>query len=272
MEVRFRAFWLFIMKKNFLGSVWQWGELLQKLVVRNLKVKYQRSILGFLWTLIQPVIMILIIISVFTYVVRIQIEDYWAFLVSGFFVWNFIQQCINAGSYVIMEHANMIRSVALPKVLLIVSAVLSRLIEFLLELLIVLVILLLVHHKGVPVGFLAVPVLIVLQVLLALGLALLISIPAVFYHDIQHALPLVLMALFYMSPVFYPITMVPYSFQSVYLFNPIAQILDLYHIALYQGDFPSALALSRTILTSILTVMAGYFIFNRYQSVIAEIV
>ena len=255
-----------------LGSLMRQFELLHRLVTRNLMVKYQRSALGFLWTLIQPAFIAILLISVFTFVVRIPLKNYWAFLVSGFIVWNFIQHCINAGSYIFSDHANVIRSISLPKELLIVGAVLSRLVEFILELLIVLVVLAWAHHHSIPASFLTLPVLILFQTVLAIGIAFPIAIISVWYHDVQHALPVILMALFYLSPVIYPVEMVPKGFEFLYLYNPFAQVLELYHAVLYNGVFPSVHDLSITALTSLLVMLLGYIFFNRYQDYIAEIV
>ena len=248
------------------------SELLYGLVLRNLKVKYHRSSLGFLWTLIQPVFIALLLISVFTFIVRIPMKNYWAFLVSGFIVWNFIHYCINAGSYIFLEHANVIRSISMPKGLLIVSAVLSRLVEFILELLIVLAIISWAHHESIPASYIMLPFLILIQTVLSLGLAFPIAVISVWYHDVQHALPVLLMALFYVSPVFYPITLVPEELQFVYLYNPIAQVLKLYHVVLYEGAFPSLSDLAGTALLSLCVFLVGYLFFHRYDSYIAEIV
>lgn len=247
-------------------------DLLYVLVRRNLKVKYQGTALGFLWTLLQPTLTAILLISVFSYVVRIPIRNYWAFLISGIIVWNFLQQCINAGSFIFSEHRNVVRSIALPKELLVISAVLSRLIEFGAALLVVLAILVLVHHETVPASLLTLPVLIVFQILLAAGVAFPMAIISVWYHDVQHALPVLLMGLFYASPIFYPVSMVPEGVRSVYLINPIAQLLHLYHVALYEGKFPSVGELSGAALTCLIVFSMGYFIYFRYQSSVAEFV
>ena len=112
--------------------------LLPSFLNRDLKVKYQRSLLGFVWTLINPILVSAILIVVFSFVVRIQIEDYWAFLVSGYFAWNFTQQCIGAASSTLQDHASLRRNIAFPVEILVLSAALSRLVEFLVELVVVL--------------------------------------------------------------------------------------------------------------------------------------
>jgi lipopolysaccharide transport system permease protein len=252
--------------------IWRHGELLRSLVIRNLKLKYQRSVLGFFWTLLNPLFMVAVLVMIFTYVVRIPLPNYWAFLISGFFVWNFMQQSLGVSTYIFTEHANLIRSIAFPEEVLIISAVLTRLVEYLAELLLVAIILALVHHQGLPASFCVLPLLILLQLLLGVGLAMPIATISAFYNDVQHAIPIVLMALFYISPIFYPVGLVPESFQSIYLTNPVAQLLTLYHAVLYEGNFPSAALLGKTVLVSTMIAVVGYIIFNRFKNVFAEIV
>ena len=254
------------------ASIWRHGELLRSLVIRNLKLKYQRSVLGFFWTLLNPLLMVAVLMVVFTYVVRIALPNYWAFLISGFFVWNFMQQSLNVGTYILTEHANLIRSIAFPKEALIISAVLTRLVEYLAELLLVVIVLAVVHHRDLPASFCMLPLLILLQLLLGVGLAMPIATLSAFYNDVQHVIPIVLMAFFYISPVFYPLGLVPEDFQSIYLINPFAQLLTLYHAVLYEGKFSSVALLGTTVLVSTMIAVVGYVIFNRFKNVFAEIV
>jgi lipopolysaccharide transport system permease protein len=255
-----------------LRQVWRYRELLRGLVVRNLKVKYQRSLLGFVWTLVNPLLTVSILVIVFSHVVRIQVPHYWAFLLSGYFVWNFMLQTLNTGTWIFAEHSRLTRSVAFPSEILVFSAAGSRLIEFLAEISLILAAMILLHHHGVPASFALVPVLIVLQVVLAIGLALPIATLSVFYYDIYHALPIALTSLFYLSPVFYPASMVPESLRTLYFLNPVAGLLTLYHVVVYAGQWPSAGLLAGTCAATTLVWVLGYAIFHRYAASFAEIV
>ncbi|HEX2609433.1 MAG TPA: hypothetical protein VHK68_00390, partial [Gemmatimonadales bacterium] len=116
-----------------LDRVWRYRELLRSLIIRNLKVKYQRSLLGFVWTLLNPLLTVGILVLVFSHVVRISLPDYWAFVLSGYFVWNCILQTLNTGTYIFAEHSRLTRSVSFPSEILVFSAAGSRLLEFLAE-------------------------------------------------------------------------------------------------------------------------------------------
>ena len=149
-----------------LTELWSFRELLRSLVIRNLKVKYQRSVLGFLWTLVNPLLTAGVLIVVFSIIVRIQLDDYWAFLISGYFVWAFVSQSLGAGTTVFDEHAALRRSIAFPNELLIFAGAIARLVEFSVELGIAIIALAAFHHGGLPASFLLLPVLMVLQLLL----------------------------------------------------------------------------------------------------------
>lgn len=253
-------------------EMWEFRHLLRHLVVRDLKVKYQRSSLGFLWTFLNPLVTVAVLIAVFSTVIRIQIDSYWAFLLSGYFVWNTIAQVINGSSYVLQEHARLTRSVAFPKEILLLAATCSRLVEFALELTVIVAVLILGFHQTLPVSLIALPLLIVIQVVLMLGLVFAIATLSTLFTDVLHALPVLVTSLFYLTPVFYPASLVPERFHALYFMNPMAGLLTMYHTVLYDGLFPSPTILLGSIAGALVTIVVGYAIFSRYQDVCNELV
>ena len=252
--------------------VWRYRELLHSLVMRNLKVKYQRSLLGFVWTLVNPLFTVAVLGVVFSHVVRIPLPRYWAFLLSGYFVWNFVLQTLNTGTYIFAEHSRLTRSVAFPSEILVFGAAGSRLIEFAVEVGLVLAVLAIFHHHAMPESFFLLPVLLLIQLLLVIGLALPIATLSVFYYDVYHALPIALTTLFYLSPVFYPAEMVPAAARDLYFLNPIAGLLTLYHDVLYWGRMPSLHLLGGMLLVAVTIYLTGYALFRRYAAIFPEIV
>ena len=255
-----------------LADLWRFRELLASLIVRNLKLKFQRSVLGFLWTLANPLLTVLILTAVFTHVVRLPIADYWAFLISGYFVWHFASQAINTGTYVFFEHADLIRAVAFPTELLVLGAVLSRFFEFVVALIPVVLVIAVFHHQSVPASYLLLPYLALVLLLVVLGLTLPVAAASAFYYDVNHALPVALATLFYLSPIFYPASLVPERFASIYFLNPLAGVLTLFQVVLYDGLWPEVVLLSATSAYSVLVLLLGYAVFSRYKNVFAEVV
>lgn len=255
-----------------IGLMWQWRELLISLIIRNLKSKYKRSVFGFLWTMLGPLSTVGVLTVVFTHVVRMPLENFWAFLLSGYFVWVFFTFAMSAGTYVLLEHAQLSRSIAYPKEVLVIAAALSRLVEFLLEIFLVIVVLAVFHHHRVPAGFLFLPWLLIIQLLISIGIIFPIATLSVFYQDVQHGLPIVLVTLFYITPIFYPFEMVAEPIKPFIMANPFAGVMRLYHQALYYGQLPS-LSLC-WIMTGVgaALLLIGYIIFLRFEDLYAEIV
>lgn len=253
------------------ADYWRYLHLVQVLVVRNIKVKYQQSFFGLLWTFLNPLLVLAVLLAVFTNVVRIDIDDYWAFLLSGYFAYHFVSQTTVASASVLPEYATMVRGVAFPRVIPIVAAVTSRFFEFLIEIACAILLLILFRHGGVPIEFALIPYLIFLAFVLVLGLALPISALSVFYYDIRHLLPIAITALFYISPVIYSVAMVPEKFRMIYLLNPVAGLLDLYHMVLYEGIMPSASYISLLSIQVFVIAGIGYALFNRFQADFAEV-
>ena len=253
-------------------EIWRHRELLRRLVARNLKMRYQRTVLGFFWALLNPLLTIMILVGVFHYVVRIGVSDYWAFLVSGYFGWVFTQHTLGTSAAIVTEHSYMTRSLAFPSEVLVLGSTLSRLFEFIAELVLVVVALALFHHHGVPASLLALPLIVVLHVLVTVGLALPIAAASVFFKDVQHAVPVALMLLGYLSLVFFPASLVPEPFRTVLLLNPVAALLTLYHAVLYEGRFPPAEQLGFAALLAVLAWVVGVTLFRRKRALFAEIV
>lgn len=254
-----------------LGEVWRYRRLFRTLVMRDLKIKYQRSPIGFIWTLLNPLCTSLILIAVFTYIIKVPVDHYWAFLLSGYFVWNFIHQVLIQSTNLLRDHANLRRNMAFPSEILIWSASFSRLLEFLIEIGLVMMGLVLFHHEGIPTSLVLFPVLIVIQILLTVGLMYPLSTLAVFFHDVSYALPVVIFTLFYISPVFYPIDMIPEAVRPYCFLNPFTGILTLYHAVLFDGLWPSLSMLSSVFGSALVICLLGYAVFNRFKDTCVEI-
>jgi ABC-type polysaccharide/polyol phosphate export permease len=179
---------------------------------------------------------------------------------------------MTASSLVYLEHATMVRSIAFPVEAPVVAATLSRLFEFLIEIGLTLLLIILFRHGGIPFSFILIPWLLLLMLLLTLGLAMPVAALSVFYYDVRHMLPAFLAALFYISPVFYSIDLVPEMLRPIYYINPIAYLLTIFHIVLYDGVLPSFLLLAGATAVIVATFLVGYALFNRSKHLFAEVV
>jgi ABC-type polysaccharide/polyol phosphate export permease len=179
---------------------------------------------------------------------------------------------MTASTSVLAAHGPLSRAAAFPKDAPVLAAALSRLVEFAIELVWIMLAIAIFHHGRVPVSFMVVPWLMVVQILMALGLAFPIATLAAFYRDVDHVVPVALTGLFYLTPVFYPISLVPDQMRPIFLLNPLAWLLELYHSAVYWGEMPTATALLTGSAAALGLFLVGYAIFHRYALVFAEIV
>ncbi len=134
-------------------EAWRNRELIYVLAVRNMKVKYQQSALGLVWAFFNPVVTLGILLTVFTHVARIPIENYWAFLLSGYFVWNFVSQGLTAATFVLSDHRTMIRNARFPSDAPVLAATFSRLLEFLIAFALVVILIAVFHHGRLVASF-----------------------------------------------------------------------------------------------------------------------
>lgn len=248
-------------------------ELMWALVSRNLKVRYQRSILGVLWALLNPLFTVVCLVVVFQHVLRIPMEDYWAFLLSGYFAWVFVLHTVTASTSLLREHANMLRSVSFEPEVLVWSGAIARGIEFLIELALVATAIAIFRHHGVPASYALLPLAVLIHFTLTLALAFPVAALGVFFHDVQHALPVALTLLGYISPVFYTLMLVPETLRVWFLLlNPFTRVLPLFHALLYEGRIPGTgeWLLAATLSASLCVV--GMAAFRWRRPVFAEIV
>ncbi len=252
-------------------KIWRYRELLRSLVIRDLKVKYQRSFLGLIWTFLNPLLTVAVLIAVFSHIIRIQIEEYWAFLISGFFAWHFIQMTLSHATTIFANHASLSRSVYFPREILILSTAVSKLVEFLIEIIIVLIVLLVFYYQWIPSSLSLLPVLIMIQLVMVTGLMFSVAVISVLFHDVQHALPIVITSFFYLTPVFYPARMIPESVRPFSFLNPFSGLLELYHQVLYEGGWPSIQLFGSVTVYAAAICLLGYWLFKRYEGICVEI-
>ena len=253
-------------------ELWRYRELIWNMCARDLKVKYQRSWLGFLWTLLNPLVMISVLVAVFSQVIRIPINHYWAFLISGYFSWNFFSQTINGGVQAAVGNAYLTRSAYFPQEVLVLSSAIARLLEFLGELTVVMILLAIFHHKGVPMSYAMVLPLVTILFLISVGIAFPLVTLAVYYNDTIQVIPLATIILFYLSPVFYNVDLVPTEIRTIYLLNPMASMLGMFHDILYRGEMPHFLPFFAMGGVAVLCGLLGYVLFNKKKREFAEIV
>ncbi len=224
-----------------LRELFSYRSLLKNLVKRDLKVRYKSSVLGFLWSLLNPFLMMVVFTVVFSRILRFNIPNYPAFLMTGFIPWLYLATSLSQSVQSVLGSRSLLGKVYFPREALPLSTVLSNLVNFLLALIPLGIFLL---ALGVRPGWkvLALPGVIGVQALLVAGLALFLSALNVKFRDLGVILEVVLMAWFYLTPVFYSMTQVvewvPPRFLRLYMLNPMTGLVLAYRWALLGRDLP----------------------------------
>lgn len=260
-------------------QLWQYRELIWNLVVRDLKSRYKNSVLGFVWSLLNPLGMMLVFTIVFTILLPNQIERFPIFLLCGLLPWNYFTGGVMMSTNSIVGNAGLVKKVYFPREVLPIATVLSTLVNFLLSLLVLFAVLLIMRAQFSPWLWLL-PVVILVQTCFVLGIALILSALNVFYRDTIMIMDVVLLAWFFLTPVVYPIDVLPSSYQLwgitldvrrwMYIVNPMASLIAAYRDLLYWGYRTNLDFFIRTALTSLLILIIGYWVFLRYSGRFGE--
>lgn len=235
-------------------------DLVMMLVARDLKVRYRRSSIGFLWTMLQPLLTMLVLQLVFSTIFRFEVSNYAVYALSGILFWNFFSQSISASMNSLRGNASLLGKMPIPKVVFPLATVLAGVVNLLLALVPLFAILLVTGHPIRP-AILFLPVAILLASLFTLGAGLLLSPLSVFFHDVVELVGVTLTLLMYLTPVFYPMSIVPENLRWVVRYNPIRSVLEVFRDPIYFGKIPplSHLAVAMVVVLVALLIGADFF-------------
>lgn len=268
-----------------LAELWQFRHLVRNLVIRDIKVRYKNSVLGFFWSLVTPLLMMLVFWVVFGMWMGQSYEAYHVFVLVAILPWNWFSASVAGGTQSIVGNAALINKVYFPREALPISLVLSEGANFLLALPVLILIIVL---AGIPltVHALWLPVIILIQAAFALGMVFLLATANVFYRDTGLIMDVALLAWFFLTPVVYPmsnletmtVALGPYEVSAMrlsYILNPMASLVSSYRVILY-GSLegppgpPDLFFLGRTALTALGVLVLGYWVFHRHSGAFGE--
>lgn len=263
-----------------------WRSLMVHLTLRELRAKYKRSVLGWAWSLLNPLAVMLIYTLVFRLFLRIEppvgspsgLQNFALFLLCGLLPWNLLQSATTSAVTVLIDNANLVKKTFFPRELLVASQVLSWLVSFLIEMLLLSVVFLVVGNMVLP-YLLVVAAIIAMFTLFVMGLALTFSVLNVYFRDVKHLVGILFQAWFYLSPILYPVSLVPERVEllgtdlparSLYHLNPVVGFVEAFRDCFYHVRLPTPAELSSLLAVSLVTVLAGLTVFNRLEPNLAE--
>lgn len=238
------------------------------LVLRDLKVRYRRSTIGFLWTMLQPLLTMLVLHVVFSSLFKIESKSYSyplnypVYALSGILFWNFFSQTITASMNSLKGNAQLLSKLPVPKAVFPVATLISGVINLLFAFVPLFAILLFTgEHLGPSLFFL--PVSIAIASLFTLGAGLLLSPLAAFFNDVVELVGVAMTLLFYLTPIIYPKYIVPPNFRWVVQMNPIRSILEVFRDPIHLSKLPPLTHLSVAVAISLIVFFIGLAVFRR---------
>jgi ABC-type polysaccharide/polyol phosphate export permease len=246
-------------------DTYRYRELIWALALKELKIRYKRSALGFLWALLNPALLMLILTLVFSTISRgLGIQYYSIFLMSTLLPWTFFSQTLSYAVDSIVGNGALIKKVRLPKLVFPVAALVSNIINFLLSLI---PLLLLIAGMRFPMHWTWVylPVPLLGLTMFALGMGFLVAALNVFYRDMAHIVQIVLSAWFYFSPILFSLDFISPHSRWILRLNPMVYVLNGFRLAIYYGLLPSMASVTASLVVGVAALVIGFTVFRRYQ-------
>jgi ABC-type polysaccharide/polyol phosphate export permease len=239
-------------------------ELIWALAMKELRVRYKRSVLGFVWALLNPLMMMVILTLVFSRILRFQVENYEVFLISALLPWVFFSQSLGYSIESIVSNGELLKKVKVSKSVFPVAAVLSNIINFVLSLAPLAIILLVVKFPF-HWTWLYLPVPLLALVLFTLGCGFFCATANVFFRDVSHIVQIALSGWFYLSPVMYSLEFLPQEYRAFFRLNPMLYLLNQFRLAIYYGELPALKAVLLCLAIGLVTLLLGYAYFRRSE-------
>lgn len=242
--------------------------VLQQLVRQQLILRYRRTALGYLWTLINPLLMMSVTAVVFSTLFKLELKTYAVFLFAGMIPWNYFNSCVVQSGSSFINNESLIKKIYLPKSLFPLSISLGILIDSILSFFALLVIILVLGGQfSLPLLF--IPIAFILLFFFTFGIALIFSIITVFFRDMQYIVTVAMQALFFLTPVMYNKDMLGGKVAMLVSLNPINPFIEMFRSSLVSGVLPSLWTIGQSVLFATISMLIGFsvFIYNEKKIV-----
>ena len=254
---------------KFLKSLYEYRELLKTSISKDIRRKYKNSVLGIIWSFLNPLLQIAVYAIVFPLIMKSNLPNYTVFLCCGLIPWNFFSNATSRTSFTMIENGNIIKKVYFPREILPISVVTSEAINFIISTIIILAFVL-GYGMGLSKYIIFYPIILIIQYILLLGVSFVVSSITVYLRDLQHFIGIALQLLFYATPIVYAPDSIPQEFQWIIKYNPMTYIINGYRDIFYYKQMPNFESLGIVLLISIVLFFIGYFIFKKLQRRFAE--
>ena len=249
---------------QLIKEIVEYRELIWALALKELRIRYKRSFLGFLWALLNPLLMMVVYTIVFSTIFSGRIKNYSIFLISGLFPWTFFSQSLSYSVLSIVSNSTLLKKVHVAKSVFVLSVVLSNLFNFLFSLVPMALLILILGHPFYW-TWVYFPIPLVCLFALALGFGFFFATANVFFRDVAHLIQIVITAWFYFTPILYTLDFISPKYHILFRLNPMLYIINGFHLSVFYGTLPSAASIAMSFFCGFVPLLLGYLIFRRYQ-------
>ena len=254
-----------------LVNLWHYRNLLWVFVKRDLKVRYRYTMLGGLWSIIQPLSMMLIFSLVFSHIFHVQTAGipYPLFSYSALIIWQSVSRMLTQGGTSLNDYAPMLSKVYFPRLLVPLAIIVGTCVDFIIASTILLG-MIVFYGVALSLNLLWVPLILLVPLFLTMGLSLWVSALDVQFRDIRAALPFLLQVWMFATPIMYPVTIIPERLHSLYYLNPLVTQVELFRWALLGGQLPDMFYVLTSTAFSVVIFVSGLIFFNKIEGTIVD--
>ncbi len=243
-------------------ELWLYRDLLNLLIINGIKTRYKRSAMGVVWTLLNPLLNTAVLTIAFSQLMRFEVKSYPIYLLTGLICWNFFAQTTLQAANTLVWGSGLLKRIYLPRTIFAISVLGNGLVNFGLALIPLFVVMLIYRHP-ISVTFLLLPVPVLFAAMFTLGVALWISTFAIFFTDVVDLYNIFLQAWFFLTPIVYPLAILPPRWAAILRYNPVYVLVDQVRRVLYDGQWPSWQSLLITAGMTLFIFASGWWLFTK---------
>lgn len=248
-----------------LRNLYEYREMVRSLVIRDLRGRYKNSALGFLWTFLNPLFQLIIYTIVFTVIMPMNIDQYYIHLFVALVPWIFFSSCLTGGARAILDQQDLIKKIYFPREILPISFTTSQFINMVLSMIVTFLIILISGHGINGIALLYLPIVLIIQYVLCIGVVMICSAITVYLRDMEMVFGVIAFGWMYLSPVIYPESYIPEKYRSLYYLNPMSGIISAYRKILYYKEIPEMSNLLISVAFGIAALVLGIIVFHRLE-------
>jgi ABC-type polysaccharide/polyol phosphate export permease len=256
--------------RRTLGGLRRYRHLLRNLVLKDLKLKYRGSLIGFVWSLLNPLLMATIYTVAFRHILHVRAEGFVFYMMLGLLAWTFFANSLAMSTGAIADNGGLVKSVWFPRAILPTATVLFNLAQYILTVLVFLPLMLLYYQVPLAAPMLLFPVFVALQALFTIGAALILATGTAFFRDVRHLVDVALMVLFWATPIIYTLQDLSARMRPVILLTPLSAYVTAYHNIFYDRQWPAPAVWAIALAYPALSLSIGLWLVVRYEDSFAE--